>query len=123
MEWRYCESVFRLERRLVRIPDDKVSDEVSCAVKSLPRDQIGADRLPELERGHWSIETKLHSRRADTLKEDSCRLRGRGAQAMAVINNLVLGLLRNTGFGTVPDARRHHAAHPAAAGALVLRSP
>lgn len=46
------------------------------------------------------------NRRDDTLKEDRCRLKGQGAQAMAAMNNLVLGLLRGASFETLPDARR-----------------
>ncbi|MGD2206260.1 MAG: hypothetical protein PVH17_05730 [Anaerolineae bacterium] len=42
---------------------------------------------------------------------------------MAVFNNIVLGLLRNTGFETLPDARRYYEADLPAAVALVLRSP
>jgi hypothetical protein len=42
---------------------------------------------------------------------------------MAVLNNLVLGLLRNKGFETVPDARRYYAANLQEAANLLLRSP
>jgi len=121
--WPYCEQVFRLERHFVRTSDDKVFEEVSYGVSSLTREEANADRLLELVRGHWGIENGLHFRRDDTLREDRCRLKGQGAQAMAAINNLVLGLLRGTTFETLPDARRYYAAHLPAAVALVLRSP
>jgi hypothetical protein len=42
---------------------------------------------------------------------------------MAAINNLVLGLLRKTGFETLPDARRYYAINLPDAIALVLHSP
>ena len=42
---------------------------------------------------HWQIENGLHYRRDETLREDWCHLRmGQSPHAMAVINNLVLGL-------------------------------
>lgn len=123
VEWPGCEQVFRLRRRFVRISDDRVFEEVSYGVSSLTREEANADRLLELVRGHWGIENGLHFRRDDTLKEDRCRLKGQGAQAMAVINNLVLGLLRHASFETLPDARRYYAANLPAAVALVLRSP
>ena len=123
IEWPYCEQVFRLERHFVRISDDKVSHAISYGVSSLTRAQANPDRLLELVRGHWGIENGLHFRRDDTLKEDRCRLKGQGAQAMATINNLVLGLLRGTDFETLPDARRHYAANLPDAVALVLRTP
>jgi hypothetical protein len=42
---------------------------------------------------------------------------------MAVLNNLVLGLLRQRGVDNVPDARRYYAANLEEAAALILRSP
>jgi len=42
---------------------------------------------------------------------------------MAAVNNLVLGLLRNTAFETLPDARRYYEAKLSVAVAMVLRSP
>jgi predicted transposase YbfD/YdcC len=122
-DWPYCEQIFRLERHFVRISDGKVMDEVSYGVTNLTRQQADAERLLALVRGHWGIENGLHFRRDDTLREDRCRLKGQGAQAMAAINNLVLGLLRGTDFETLPDARRYYAANLPAAVALVLRSP
>jgi predicted transposase YbfD/YdcC len=123
VKWPDCEQVFRLERYFVRISDNKVSQEVSYGVTSLTREEADADRLLGLVRGHWGIENGLHFRRDDTLREDRCRLKGQGAQAMAATNNLVLGLLRKTSFETLPDARRHYAANLLDAVALILRSP
>ena len=123
LNWPYAEQVFRLERHFVRIVDGKQLEEVSYGVTSLTRAEADADQLLQLSRGHWGIENKLHYRRDDTLREDRCRLKGQGAQAMAALNNLVLGLLRNKGFETVPDARRHYAANLQEAATLILRSP
>lgn len=123
LNWPSAEQVFRLERHFVRIVDGKEMKEVSYGVTSLTRQEADADRLLQLSRGHWGIENQLHYRRDDTLREDRCRLKGQGAQAMAVLNNLVLGLLRNTGFETVPDARRYYAANLQEAANLILRSP
>jgi predicted transposase YbfD/YdcC len=123
VEWPYCEQVFRLERHFVRTSDGMVFHGVSYGVSSLTREEANADRLLELVRSHWGIENGLHFRRDDTLKEDRCRLKGQGAQAMAAINNLVLGLLRGTDFETLPDARRGYAANLPDAVALVLRTP
>ena len=123
VKWPDCEQVFRLERHFVRTSDDKVFQEVSYGVSSLTTEEANAERLLALNRGHWGIENGLHFRRDDTLKEDRCRLKGQGAQAMAAINNLVLGLLRDVSFETLPDARRYYAANLPDAVALVLRSP
>ncbi len=54
-------------------------------------------------------------------REDRCTLRrGHGAEAMAVINNLVLGLLLRRGVKNVPDARRDFDADPKQAFDLIV---
>ena len=123
VNWPCAEQVFRLERHFVRNSDGKVMDEVSYGVTSLTKKEADAGRLLQIVRAHWGIENGLHFRRDDTLKEDRCRLKGQAAQAMAAINNLVLGLVRRTAFETLPDARRSYEANLSAAVALVLRSP
>ncbi len=123
LSWPHAEQVFRLERHFVRIADGKVMEETTYGVTSLTKEQATPDRLLQLRRAHWSIENGLHYRRDETLREDRCRLKGHGAHAMAVLNNLILGLLHQHGYQKVPDARRYYAAHLEEAVALVLRSP
>jgi predicted transposase YbfD/YdcC len=122
-KWPYAAQVFRLERRSVRIRDGLRMEKVTYGVTSLTAEEASPARLLQLVRGHWGIENKLHYRRDDTLHEDRCTLKGQGAQAMAVINNLVLGLLHRSGVVNVPDARRYYEANLQEAVALVLQSP
>ena len=42
---------------------------------------------------------------------------------MAMLSNLVLDLLRNKGFATVPDVCRYYTANLHEAATLVFRSP
>ena len=121
LAWPGVEQVFRLERHFVRMKDGKVMDEVVYGVTSLTRHEAGPARLLEVVRTHWQIENGLHYRRDDTLKEDRCTLRGQAAQAMAVLNNLVLGLLLHRGVKNVPDARREYAAAPRLALSLIFQ--
>lgn len=123
LSWPYAEQVFRLERHFVRIADGKVMEETNYGVTSLSRDEADPARLLQVGRAHWGIENGLHYRRDETFREDRCRLRGQGAHAMAVLNNLVLGLLRRCGYDNVPDGRRYYAANLREAVALVMRSP
>jgi len=123
VEWPYAEQVFRLERRFVRIRDGKVEEETSYGVTSLPSAQASATQLLETVRAHWGIENGLHYRRDETFREDRCRISGQGAHAMAVIHNLLLGLLRRRGVDNVPDARRYYAANLEEAVNLLLLSP
>jgi predicted transposase YbfD/YdcC len=119
--WPHAEQVFRLERYRERMRDGHVTTEVRYGVTSLAASEANAERLLQMVRAHWQIENGLHYRRDDTLREDRCRLRRRGAHAMAVINNLVLGLLRRQGITDVPTARRTYAARLNEAVALVLQ--
>jgi predicted transposase YbfD/YdcC len=123
VNWPYAQQVFRLERRFVRIRDGKVMEEVHYGLTSLPDTEASAAQLLAYTRAHWGIENGLHYRRDDSLHEDRCCVRGRGAHAMAVINNLVLGLLRHRSLETVPDARRYYQANLHEAVGLVLLSP
>ena len=123
VNWPYAQQVFRLERRFVRIRDGKVMEEVHYGLTSLPDTEVSAAHLRAYTRAHWGIENGLHYRRDDSLHEDRCCVRAKGAHAMAVINNLVLGLLRHRSLETVPDARRYYQANLHEAVGLVLLSP
>ena len=123
VNWPYAEQVFRIERRFLRIRDGKLTEEVKYGVTSLTAAEASPEQLLALERAHWSIENGLHYRRDETFREDRCRLTGQGAHAMAVLNNLVLGLLRRRGVDNVPDARRYYAANLDEAAELILQAP
>lgn len=122
LNWPRVEQVFKLERRFKRMRDGKVMEEVVYGVTSLTVEEASPERLLALVRTHWQIENGLHYRRDDTLKEDRCTLRtGHAPEAMAVINNIVLGLLLGRGVKNVPDARRDMEANPQQAFDLIVR--
>lgn len=123
VDWPYAEQVFRIARRFVRMTDGLVEEETTYGVTSLTHAEADAERLLGVVRGHWGIENGLHYRRDETLREDRCRLTGQGAHVMAIINNLVLGLLLRQGVVNVPDARRHYDANPEEAARLLLLAP
>lgn len=124
LDWPHAQQVFKLERRFERLGDGKVTHQVSYGVTSLTAQTAGPRRLLEIVRTHWQIENGLHYRRDETLREDWCHLRmGHAPRAMAVINNLVLGLLLRRGVKNVPQARRRLAAHLDEALQLVLACP
>ena len=123
IDWPYAEQVFRIERRFVRVSDGLVEEETNYGVTSLTHAEADADQLLGLVRGHWGIENGLHYRRDETFREDRCRITGQGAHVMAIINNLVLGLLLGQGVTNVPDARREYDAKPEEAVKLLLLAP
>lgn len=122
LDWPHVSQVFKLETRFVRLADGKPFQEVRYGITSLTKAEASPARLLALKRGHWGIENGLHYRRDETLREDWYHLtKGHTAHAMALLNNLVLGLILRQGQRNVPQARRHYDAHPEAALQLVLR--
>jgi predicted transposase YbfD/YdcC len=122
LQWPWLEQVFKIEREIEEISTGKKRSEVSYGVTSLTREEATAERLMEIVRGHWGIENGLHYRKDKTLREDGCRLRrGEAAQAMAVINNLIIGLVLRQGTRNLAEARRIYNAYPLEALNLILR--
>jgi predicted transposase YbfD/YdcC len=124
LKWPGVEQVFELERQFTRVKDGHVMHEVVYGLTSLTTQEASPARLLELVREHWQIENGLHYRRDDTLKEDRCTVRREHApEAMAVLNNIVLGLLLRRGIKLVPDARREFDGDPHQAWELIARRP
>lgn len=122
VDWPGLRQVFRIEREVEELTSGKKRSETVYGVSSLSDKQADAARLLEIVRKHWMIENGLHYRRDWSLREDYCRLRiGEAAQAMAVINNLVVGLALREGYKYLPDARRSYSAQPLEGLKLILR--
>ena len=122
LDWPTAAQVFKLERRIKRTRDGKTSTEVIYGITSLTPHQASPARLLDLNRSHWGIENGLHYRRDETLREDWCHLKGGQApRVMAVINNLIIGLVLHLGWSNLPEARRYFDAHPAEARRLIMR--
>ena len=120
--WPHLQQVFKLEREIEQLSTGKRRSEVSYGITSLNRQEADAERLQGVKRKHWEIENGLHYRRDWSLREDYCRLKtGHAAQAMAILNNLVVGLVRKAGFQYLPDGRRNYSARPLEGLKLILR--
>ena len=122
VDWPGLGQVFRIEREVEEMTTGRKRCETVYGVTSLSDRQASAQRLLKIVRKHWMIENGLHYRRDWTLREDYCRLRrGEAAQAMAVINNLIVELALRQGFKYLPDARRKYNAQPLEGLKLILR--
>lgn len=120
--WPGLEQVFQVERRVYEMSSGKSYGEVHYGITSLSREQVSAGELLSLVRNHWGIENGLHYRRDRTLKEDECRLRvGKAARVMAILNNVVIGLVKQAGINNLAAARRRYDANPQEAINLLLR--
>lgn len=124
LTWPHLEQVFKLERRFTYLKTGQVMTETCYGLTSLTPAEASPARLLTLLRDYWGIENGLHYRRDVTLKEDQCRLKiGHATRTMAIINNLVIGLIRRQGYTNAPQARRYYNAHPLEAVKLIFQHP
>jgi predicted transposase YbfD/YdcC len=95
------QQVARIERVRVRLKDQTEQRETVFCVTSLSSEKADATRLLKLNRGHWSIENRLHYVRDRTFDEDRSQVRKHAApHMMASLRNLAIGLLRLAGAST-----------------------
>lgn len=123
-DWPHLAQVFKLERQVTLLKSGSVGCRTVYGITSLAAHQADPARLIQIVRDYWGIENGLHYRRDKTLNEDAQRISSPTlAQATAILNNLVLGLVLKQGHRNLAAARRfysarlHHALH------LLLRAP
>jgi predicted transposase YbfD/YdcC len=123
VEWPGLAQVFRLERQVIIPASGEIRHDVSYGLTSLPPETGPPELLLAYTRGYWGIENGLHYRRDRTMREDATRMsHPKLAQAMAVINNLVIGLVKWRGFSNLAAARRFYSAFTEDAVELLLTS-
>ena len=121
LDWPFLQQVFKLERSAKNCKTGKTRQEIIYGVTSLPAEEASPEQLLQKLRSYLGIESGLHYRRDVSLHEDQTHFkRHSAAQVMAIINNLILGLIAQTDFVFIPPARRYYAAHPEAALDLLL---
>lgn len=124
LDWPHLAQVFKLERRCTQLREGTQHTEVVYGLTSLKRPKASAACLLSWVRDYWGIENGLFYRRDTTLHEDAMRMtHATFAQAMAILNNLAIGLILQQGWRYLPQARRHYDANPQVALALLLQPP
>lgn len=89
----------------------KSSLEITYAITDLRPEQADAAGLAALWRGHWTIENRVHYARDVTFGEDACQIHiGTAPQALAILRNALLALLRHQGWTNLAQALRFQAA-------------
>ena len=69
VKWPGLEQVFKIEREVEEISTGKSRKEVSYGVTSLSRKEASADRLLEIVRKHWGIESVPQANRKEAHHE------------------------------------------------------
>lgn len=107
LDWPGVRQVFRLVRRRTCLTTGAVTVDEVYGLTSLPPERATASQLLHFIRQHWQIENGLHYRRDVTLQEDGTKMaNGRQAQAMAALNNFIIGLVAKLGFTNLAYAQR-----------------
>jgi len=121
LDWPFLGQVFMLERRFTCLATGEVSGEVQYGLTSLSAQAANPERILTIIRSEWGIESGLHYRRDVTFEEDHTRMTNKSmGRIMAIINNLVIGLLNSRGYENHAHARRVFDASPDKALALIL---
>jgi predicted transposase YbfD/YdcC len=123
-DWPGLAQGFQLERLITDLHGEVLRDEVVYGLTSLTASEASPRQLLTLQRRHWAIESELHYRRDVSLGEDACRCKHHPmAQALAILNNLVIALLLRQRNANLPRAQRYYNAHPDHALNLLFRAP
>ena len=124
LDWPHLGQVFRIERRFTRLKEGSVHAEVAYGLTDLKPAEASPAQLLSYVRDYWGIENKLHYRRDKTLHEDATRTTyPHLAQALATINNLIIGLTALAGWTYLPKARRYYDGNVDEALDLILCTP
>ena len=88
-DWAGLKQGYELVRE--RTEKGETTVEVVHGITSLSPERADANRLLELNRGHWGIENGLHYVRDVTMGEDASRVRrGNAPQVLAALRNAVI---------------------------------
>lgn len=106
--------ITRKTRRINATSTKWTTVETVYAVTSVAADQARPAELAAWIRGHWAVDTRLHSVRDVTLDEDRSQVRtGNAPRTMASLRNLVISMLRTSGVTNIARGQRHQAWDPA----------
>lgn len=95
--WQDLRGIVCVEGRRQDFATGKQTTQRRYYLTSLVPTQVGAQRLGELVRGHWSVENQLHWVLDVSFGDDRCRVRkDHGPVNLAAIKRLTLGLVKRS---------------------------
>jgi predicted transposase YbfD/YdcC len=109
----HVEQVWQIDRITYKLSGELLRREVTYGITSLSPMKADAKRLLALNRGHWTIENRLHWVRDVTFDEDRSQVRtGQGPQTMATLRNLAISLFRLQKTVNIAQALRAYSRNP-----------
>jgi predicted transposase YbfD/YdcC len=99
--------VFAIERIAINKKTGQSSREIAYGITSRSPQQANAQRLLEINRGHWSIENSCHYILDWNFDEDRCRIRtAHGPENITRLRRFAIGLIKSKGAKNVAQKMR-----------------
>ena len=113
LDFPYVRQVCCIRREVTHLTTNKKTIELVYGITSLPPEKATPEQLLTLNRGHWSIENRLHYVRDVTFDEDRSQIRTKnGPEIMASLRNFMISLLRWFKQTNIAGTLREMAARP-----------
>jgi predicted transposase YbfD/YdcC len=106
LDFPHVAQAFAIERESIDKKTGKLSRELAYGITSRAPTQADAQRLLELNRGHWAIESS-HYLLDWNFDEDRCRIRtGHGPENVNRLRRFAIGILKSKGVTSVAQKMR-----------------
>lgn len=113
LSFAHAQQVACVEREIFHVSKKLTTTERVYLVTSQSAAQASPAQLLTLNRGHWSIENRLHHVRDMAYDEDRCRARkGNTPRTLACLRNFAISMLRLRKVPNIKAALRDLAAQP-----------
>lgn len=103
----YAAQFIKIERSFMDLRGENPKNEIAYFITSMSAEKADSKTLPDLTRGHWTIETSLHWVGSVTFDEDRSQIRtGSAPRVFASMRNLAISLLHLHGFKNIASGLR-----------------
>jgi len=103
----YVGQIFAIERESTEKKTNKISRELVYGITSQADFDASAEKILEINRGHWCIENSCHYILDWCFDEDRCRIRtGYGPENITRLRRFVIGIIKATSSKGVAETMR-----------------
>ncbi len=121
IEFPHVEQVFFIKREFTNLKKKTTSVDTVCGVTSQPPDKASLEKILRQNRGHWSIENKMHWVLDVTFDEDRNQIRNlNGPMVITCLGRFAISMLRINGKKNISEAFRKLWAKPHLALNMVI---
>jgi predicted transposase YbfD/YdcC len=107
LDFPHLGQAFVIEREAIEKKTGKCSHEIAYGITSRAPEQANAQRLLQINRGHWAIENSCHYILDWNYDEDRSRIRtGYGPENMTRLRRFAIGVIKSKGVYSVAQKMR-----------------